>query len=78
MIMTDYYDAVLALIPLTLIGVTVGLLGVGFSLTAAVPIGASLSVLLIGHAMFVRAPVGPTTESALDHQPTAVGDIAAD
>lgn len=76
--MPSYYDIVLALIPLTLIGATVVLLGVGMSTTAAVPIGASLSVLLIGHAMFVRAPVSQTSGPTPDVPSPAVGDVAAD
>lgn len=57
--MTDYYDLILGLIPLTVGGVA-GLLvfgGVGYSL--AIPIGAMCSLPLIGHAMFVNAPVTP-------------------
>lgn len=75
--MTTYYDIVLALIPLTLLGASAVLVGVGLSLTAAVPIAASLSVLLIGHAMFVRSPVGhEAAAGAVGRSP--VGDIAAD
>lgn len=73
--MTSYYDAILALIPLTLVGVTAVLLGVGLSLTAAVPIGASLAVLLIGHAMFVRSPAG--SPPIADHS-AGVADVTAD
>ena len=77
--MTSYYDAVLALIPLTLLGATAVLLGVGLTLTTAVPIAASLSVLLIGHAMFVRSPADRGTHltgSELTHQ--SIGDVSAD
>lgn len=53
----NYYDLVLGLIPLALLGLT-GILTVGgFTLTTAVPIAASASVGLIGHAMFVKAPI---------------------
>ena len=56
--MTDYYDIVLGLIPLTVGGVTAVLAAVGLSVSLAVSVGSLLSVGLIGHAMFVRAPVG--------------------
>jgi hypothetical protein len=55
--MADYYDLVLSLIPLTLAGVTVILSLVGVGLTLAVPIGAACSLPLLGHALFVNAPV---------------------
>lgn len=57
--MTGYYDLVLGLIPLALVGITGVLTLVGIDFTTAVPLGATVSVALIGHAMFVRAPVDP-------------------
>lgn len=62
--MTGYYDLVLGLIPLALVGITGALTVVGFSITAAVPMAATVSVGLIGHAMFVRSPVDSTPTSA--------------
>ncbi|MFB6159759.1 MAG: hypothetical protein ABEJ61_01125 [Haloferacaceae archaeon] len=61
--MAGYYDYVLGLIPLSLLGVTLLLGGLGWSLTAAVPVGATGSVALIGHALFVN---GPTDAVAAD------------
>lgn len=58
-IMTGYYDIVLGLIPLALVGITGSLLGLGLELTTAVPVSAMAAVALIGHAMFVRTPVSP-------------------
>jgi hypothetical protein len=58
--MTGYYDLILGLIPLSLIGVTGVLSLVGFSVTAAVPLAASIPVALIGHALFVNSPVDDT------------------
>ncbi|MFC6989108.1 hypothetical protein ACFQJD_11030 [Haloplanus sp. GCM10025708] len=55
--MTGYYDYVLGVIPLVLIGITAVLSGVGLQLTQAVPVGAGGAVLVIGHALFVNAPV---------------------
>lgn len=55
--MTGYYDLILGLIPLSLIGVTAALSVVGFSITSAVPLAASIPVALIGHALFVNSPV---------------------
>ncbi len=55
--MLGYYDLVLGLIPLILFGFAGGLYGLGMTLTTAVPIAAVLAAGLIGHAMFVRAPI---------------------
>lgn len=57
----NYYDLILALIPLTLLGLT-GLLSVGgLSLTTAVPLAGTVSAGMIGHAMFVKGPVDVVT-----------------
>ena len=55
--MTEYYDAVLGLIPVALVGIAGALTIVGVDPTTAVPLGALVSVGLIGHAMFVNGPV---------------------
>jgi hypothetical protein len=57
--MTGYYDIVLGLIPLAMAGITGGLLLAGFALTTAIPLASVVAVALIGHAMFVNAPVDP-------------------
>ncbi|MFC7230234.1 hypothetical protein ACFQMM_21220 [Saliphagus sp. GCM10025308] len=55
--MAGYYDIVLGLIPVALLGITAALTVVGVSLTAAVPISATVAIGVIGHAMFVNGPV---------------------
>ena len=55
--MTGYYDIVLGLIPLAMAGITGSLVLAGFALTTAIPLASVVAVGLIGHAMFVRAPV---------------------
>ena len=60
--MTGYYDLILGLIPLALIGVTGAVSAAGLSLAVAVPVGATVSVLLIGHALFVNGPVASAPE----------------
>ncbi|WP_247000717.1 hypothetical protein [Halosolutus gelatinilyticus] len=60
--MTGYYDIVLGLIPVALLGITAALTFVGISLTAAVPIGALASMAIIGHAMFVNTPTGASED----------------
>ena len=60
--MTRYYDVVLGLIPVALLGITAALTVVGVSLTSAVPIAALVAIGLIGHAMFVNAPVATEDE----------------
>jgi hypothetical protein len=62
--MTRYYDAVLGFIPLALLGITGVLTVAGIELTTALQVGATVSVGLIGHAMFVRAPVDPAPHTA--------------
>ncbi|AFZ74705.1 hypothetical protein [Natronobacterium gregoryi] len=61
--MAGYYDIVLGLIPVALIGITAALLLVGLSLTAAVPIGAFAAMGIIGHAMFVNTPADASDEA---------------
>ncbi|AFK20542.1 hypothetical protein E6P09_12425 [Haloferax mediterranei ATCC 33500] len=54
--MTGYYDYILGLIPLALIGITGSLVVVGLQLTMAVPMAAGVAALLTGHALFVNGP----------------------
>ena len=61
--MAQYYDYVLGVIPLLLVGLT-GILSVaGLAFTAALPVGAGVAALVIGHALFVNIPPQPTAES---------------
>lgn len=78
--MVGYYDYVLALIPLTLIGTAGLLVGVGWEATVAVPVAASASLLLIGHALFVNGPVAGdrATEETGTGGSTGVGPVSAD
>jgi len=65
--MTRYYDLILGLIPLALVGITGTLHVTGVAWTAAVPVAGLVAVSLVGHALFVRAPVDapqPSTQSA--------------
>ncbi|MFB6127980.1 MAG: hypothetical protein ABEJ79_11895 [Halolamina sp.] len=59
--MPEYYDYILGLIPAVMLGIIASLTAVGLPWTVTVPAGAGASVLLIGHALFVNAPVGPST-----------------
>lgn len=80
--MTGYYDLVLGLIPLAMAGITGTLYLTGFALTTAIPLASVVAVGLIGHAMFVRAPVDPvppeSNESAESVQPDPVKSRSAD
>lgn len=70
--MANYYDLILGFIPLALLGLGGGLHIAGLTLTTAVTIGGLVAVGLVGHALFVRAPVdapvsvqeAPTVESS--------------
>ena len=69
--MTGYYDIVLGLIPVALLGITAALMIVGISLTAAVPIGAVVAMGIIGHAMFVNTPAEAPDEPQSARPPHA-------
>ena len=55
--MIGYYDVVLGLVPLSLLGITGALYGVGIDLAIAVPVAAAVAAAVIGHGLFVNAPV---------------------
>lgn len=78
--MVEYYDYVLALIPLTLLGTAGLLIGVGWEATLAVPVAATGSMLLIGHALFVNGPVADdrTPAEGTGAGSTGVGPVSAD
>lgn len=54
----DYYDLVLGSIPGSFLGVTGTLSVFGIGWTTAIAIAALLALAVIGHALFVRSPVG--------------------
>lgn len=60
--MPEYYDYVLVLIPVALVGVTVGLGAVGVDPMAALPVGAAAASAVTGHALFVNCPVDSGSE----------------
>jgi hypothetical protein len=59
----NYYDLILGLIPLALLGLTSLLTVVGLELTTAVPLAGAVSAGMIGHAMFVRTPTDAPAEA---------------
>jgi hypothetical protein len=62
--MPDYYDYVLAFVPVALVGITTVLGAAGVDLLVAIPVGAAAASLAVGHALFVNGPVtGPTDET---------------
>ena len=66
--MTGYYDIVLGLIPLSLAGLTGLLVLAGVSLTFAVPLASVVAIGLMGHAMFVNAPVSTPPKATQEYQ----------
>lgn len=54
--MVGYYDAVLGLIPVTLLGVSGGLSLGGVGPTVAVTLGAVIASGFLAHALFVNGP----------------------
>ncbi len=72
--MTGYYDIVLGLIPLAMAGITGVLVLAGFELTTAIPLASVVAVALIGHAMFVNAPVDPVPTETVQADPVQTAD----
>jgi len=71
--MAGYYDLILGLIPLALLGISVVLHVGGVAVTAAVSVAGLVTTALIAHAMFVRTPVRsppPETTSSAVSQTT--------
>jgi hypothetical protein len=63
--MPDYYDYVLAFVPVALVGITTLLGAAGVDLLVAVPVGAAAASLAVGHALFVNGPVNAADESTV-------------
>jgi len=53
----DYYDFVLVAIPVTMIGLTGALAVAGLPFEVALAVASALAAAVVGHALFVRAPV---------------------
>jgi len=58
--MPDYYDYVLAFVPVALVGITAVLGAAGVDLLVAIPVGAAAAGLAVGHALFVNGPADET------------------
>lgn len=77
--MAGYYDFVLGFIPLALGGGSAALTIAGVSLTTAIIVASLLSVLAIGHGMFVRTPsdAAPTPAPAAGPSPPDAPELGA-
>ena len=69
--MIGYYDLVLGLVPASLLGISGALYTVGFDLAVAVPLAAATAAAVIGHGLFVNAPVD---EAPARESPTVAAD----
>ena len=74
--MAGYYDYVLGLIPVSIVAVAGALLLAGFQLTTAVSLGSLVAAGLVGHAMFVNAPVSPSSAPSTDANRSSASDSA--
>ncbi|GAB3423352.1 hypothetical protein GCM10027435_29230 [Haloparvum alkalitolerans] len=74
--MTGYYDYILGLIPVALVGIAGLLRLVGLPELLAVPAGATVAVGLMAHAMFVNGPVADRPSEAAAN--SGVGRVDAD
>lgn len=79
-IMSEYYDVILGLIPLTFLSIAGGLTVSGFTLTTAVTFAGLTGVLLVGHALFVNGPVDgtPTTQPTTTPAQSTAPPVDAD
>lgn len=75
-IMTGYYDIVLALIPIALLGIGGALLVAGVPQAIAVSLAGTTAVCMIGHAIFVNGPVESSPTPSTDAQTTATSGHA--
>ncbi|MFB6101565.1 MAG: hypothetical protein ABEJ73_03270 [Haloplanus sp.] len=55
--MIGYYDYVLGLVPFALVGLPGALVAAGVDFLTAVPVGATVASLVVGHALFVNGPI---------------------
>jgi len=79
--MIGYYDLVLGLVPAALLGISGALYGVGIDITIAVPVAAAAAAAVIGHGLFVNAPVDEPRvfdEPAVAAPAPAAPGVAAD
>jgi len=77
--MVDYYDYVLGLVPLALLGVTGVLSAAGVDTFVALPVGATTAGLVVGHALFVNGPVDrPSDADVLTQSSTGQTPMHAD
>ena len=63
-IMTGYYDLILALIPMALLGIGGTLLVAGVPQALAVSLAGTTAIGMIGHAIFVNGPVETAAAAA--------------
>lgn len=64
--MATYYDYVLGFIPLVLLGIGGGLHVAGLSLQLALATSGLFAIGLMGHALFVNAPVDGVHQGSRD------------
>ena len=64
--MPGYYDFVLLFVPVSLLGLSGAFVAGGFATTTAIPLAGLVAAAIIGHGLFVNAPVSPPTTDAFD------------
>lgn len=72
--MIGYYDMVLGLIPVTLLGITGTLYGIGIETVIAVSLASLVAAGLVGHAMFIKSPANPPVESHTETPAVSASD----
>ena len=67
--MTGYYDALLVLIPVALVGVSAALAAVGAANTTAVTLGGVVAAGLVAHGLFVNEPSNADAAPESSYEP---------
>lgn len=75
--MAEYYDYVLGLMPLTAVCAAGLLMLAGFSSSLALPVGVGLTLPLVGHALFVRAPAPRSAQSPAENDSAVQSETPA-
>ncbi|MFB6300424.1 MAG: hypothetical protein ABEH65_09205 [Halobacteriales archaeon] len=80
--MTTYYDIVLGIIPLTLVGAVGAGMVAGIATTTAIAAGTLIAIPCLLHALFINPPIDPeihersTSTTEPTERPSATAELA--
>jgi hypothetical protein len=73
MSMTRYHDLVLLFIPAALLGISGPLAITGVPVSIAVPLGATVAIVIMSHALFIRARHDHSSNEGVPTNPDTSG-----